>query len=131
MTSTSTPRTVPESVASPSDLAVLVALHEKLDAEILSELLGTHLSSVDALCEQLQAAARHEDWAGAGEIARQIAAKTGVLGFRGVTNAARSFAVAAEEKIDAHVLRNGAQMVVFEHERLRLAIELQYPDLLV
>ena len=131
MTSTSTPRTLPESVASPGDLVVLVSLHEKLDEEILGELLRTHLSAVDALCEQLQAVSRREEWPTAADITRQIAAKTGVLGFRAVTNAAKSFAAAADEKLEAHLLRNGAQMVVFEHERLRLAIELQYPELLV
>ena len=110
---------------------MLVSLHEKLDEEILSELLRTHLSAVDVLCEQLQAAARHEDWPQAAEIGRQIMAKTGVLGFRAVTSAARSFAAAADDKLSVHLLRNGAQMVVFEHERLRLAIELQYPELLV
>jgi len=131
MASTSTPRTLSQSVASPGDLAVLAQLRASLDEEILSEVLRAHLSGVDELCEQLQAAGRRGDWREAAAVARQIVAKTAVLGFRAVTNAAKSFAAAADEKLEAHMLRNGAQMVVFEHERLRLAIALQHPDLLV
>jgi len=131
MTSTSTPRQVPETIASPSDLATLVALRLSLGDEILSELLSTHLAAVDALSEELQAASRRADWPLAMQLACDVAAKSGELGFRAVTNAARSFAAAAADKLEPHQLRNGVQMVVFEHERLRLAIKLQFPELLV
>jgi hypothetical protein len=131
MSSTSSPKQVPESIVCASDLAVLEALRTGMGDDLLREVLTTGFARVDELCEQLQGATRRGDWPKAADIALDIADKIANMGFRTVTCAARSFAAATEENIDPHVLRNGAQMVVFEHERLRLGIELQFPELLV
>lgn len=122
---------LPDTVASANDLAALAALRAKMGDDLVKEVLGTELARVDDLCEKLQAATRCSEWQDSARLALEIAARAGGLGFRRVTNAARSFAAATEAKLDPHMLRNGAQMVVFEHERLRLGIELQFPELLV
>jgi hypothetical protein len=46
-----------------------------------------------------------------------------------MTAAARGFAKAAREGAGAHDLRNEAQLIVGEHERVRLALANLYPDL--
>jgi hypothetical protein len=131
MPSTSTPRKVPETSASARDLATVAALHASLGGQVLKNVLQMHFARADELCEELQAARRRSEWHKAGGLALQLAAKTAGLGFHAVTNAARSFALATQDDVDAHTLRNGAQLVVFEHERLRLAIIIEYPELLV
>ena len=131
MPSTSSPRKVPETIASASDVAVLATLNASLGAKTLGAVLKDHLADVDRLCEKLQTAGRRGQWATAAELAIDIADVSANLGFRSLTNAARSFAAATSEKVDVHTLRNGAQMVVFEYERLRLGIAVEFPDLLV
>jgi hypothetical protein len=131
MPSTSTPWKVPKTIASARDLAVIAALHASLGERALKDVLQMHFTRADELCEDLQAASRRGEWHKAAGMALQLAAKTAGLGFHAVTNAARSFALATQDDVDAHTLRNGAQLVVFEHERLRLAIIVEYPELLV
>jgi len=131
MTSTSSPRQIPETVASANDLATLAALRDALGDDVLQELLNAGFANVDQRCEELQAASRQSNWPKAADIALDIADKIANLGFRSVAGAARSFAAATCENVDPHMLRNGAQMVVFEFERLRLGIGLQMPELLV
>ena len=46
-----------------------------------------------------------------------------------MTSAARGFAAAARQGASAHTLRNEAQKIVCEHERVRLALANLYPDL--
>ena len=131
MPSTSAPRIVPETIASARDLATVAALHASQGEQMLKDVLQMHFARADELCEELQAASRRSEWHRAAGLALQLAAKTAGLGFHAVTSAARSFALAAQDDVDAHTLRNGAQLVVFEHERLRLAIIIEYPELLV
>jgi len=131
MTSTSAPRKIPGTIASASDAATLTVLRESLGEEVLRQILKECLGDINANCERLQVAARRAKWPAAADIAADIADQSANLGFRTLTGAARSFAAATDAKLDVHTLRNGAQMIVFEYERLRLAIAVEYPDLLV
>jgi hypothetical protein len=106
-------------------------LNASLGAATLGEILRAQLASIDKYCEGLQAATRRAQWTEAARIAGEIANESANLGFRSLTSAARGLAAATSEKVDVHTLRNGAQMVVFEYERLRLAIAVEFPELLV
>jgi hypothetical protein len=46
-----------------------------------------------------------------------------------MTAAARGFAQAARDGADPHDLRNTAQLIVWEHERVRRSLANLYPDL--
>ena len=120
-----------EARARARDLAAFDMLRASLGADTLNDVLQAHLVTTDELCEALETASRREEWQNAARLALDLAGSAVGLGFDAVTAAARSFAAAAHEKADVHALRNRLQMVVFEHERLRLAIELAFPELLV
>ncbi len=129
MTSTSTTADFPEPDSpGESDGAMFAAL-EKEYGETLKSALNIYLATSDELCDALQEAAACAHWQEAARLALKIGVAASNMGFEPVAHAARSFADAAYAHTTAHGLRNGAQMVVFEYERLRLALESAFPEL--
>lgn len=128
MTPTSTALTFVEP-GSPgeTDNAVFAAL-ETAFGETLKDLLNDYVATSDALCEALQVSAGCAHWQEAARLALKIGAAAADLGFRPITIAARNFADATYQNTSAHGMRNGAQMVVFEYERMRLALASRFPD---
>ena len=129
MTSTSTDQ-IPAETDAPgaSDEAVFAQLETTYGAE-LKNVLSLYLENSDALCQRLQDAAACAYWQEAVRVALKIGQEADALGFHRVATAARDFADAAYHADDAHALRNGAQTVVFEYERFRLALEMHFTDL--
>lgn len=110
-----------------ADSAAFAAL-ETAFGDTLKDLLADYVTTSDALCEALQVAAGCAHWQEAARLALKIGAAAADMGFRPITIAARNFADATYQNTSAHGMRNGAQMVVFEYERLRLALGSRFPD---
>jgi len=110
-----------------SDHAVFAQL-ETAFGGALKDVLARYLAISDGLCQRLQDASGCAHWQEAVRVALQIGHEADELGFHRVAQAARGFADAAYHADDAHSLRNGAQTVVFEYERFRLALEMRFPD---
>jgi hypothetical protein len=129
MTSTSAAQ-IPAEADAPgaSDEAVFAHLETTYAAE-LKNVLTLYLENSDALCQRLQDAAACAYWQEAVRVALRIGREADELAFHRVATAARGFADAAYHADDAHSLRNGAQNVVFEYERFRLALEMRFSDL--
>lgn len=122
-TSTSLPETPGD-----SDSALFAAL-EKTFGDTLKDALGVYITTSDELSEALQEAAACAHWQEAARLALKIGSAATEMGFAPVARAARAFTDATYAHSTAHGLRNGAQMVVFEYERLRLALEARFPEL--
>ncbi len=128
MSSTSTvPNANAPGAPGEADSATFAAL-ETAFGDTLKDLLNDYVATSDALCEALQTAAGCAHWQEAARLAIKIGAAAADMGFRPITAAARAFADATYQNTTAHGLRNGAQMVVFEYERLRLALESRFPE---
>jgi len=129
MTSTSAAQ-IPAETDAPgaSDEAVFAHLETTYAAE-LKTVLALYLENSDALCQRLQDAAACAYWQEAVRAALQIGHEADALGLHRVATAARGFADATYHADDAHALRNGAQTVVFEYERFRLALAMHFPFL--
>ena len=93
------------------------------------EILKSYIETTEQLCTALNAASGDDNWQQAGRLAQDIAGSASGLGLLAMTAAARSFANAAREGASAHSLRNSAQMIVVEHDRVRQVLENLYPDL--
>ena len=129
MTSTSAAQNPAETDApGASDETVFAQLEAIYGAE-LKNVLTLYLENSDALCQHLQDAASCAYWQEAVRFALKIGHEADALGFHRVATAARGFADAAYHADDAHALRNGAQTVVFEYERFRLALAMHFPFL--
>ena len=130
MTSTSAAQNPAETDApGAADEAVFAHLESTYGAE-LKNVLTLYVENSDALCQHLQDAASCAYWQEAVRVALKIGHEADELGFHRVATAARGFADATYHADDAHALRNGTQMVVFEYERFRLALEMHFPDLI-
>jgi hypothetical protein len=128
MTPTSTaPISVEPGSPGETDSAAFAAL-ETAFGDTLKDLLADYVAMSDEACEALQIAAGCAHWQEAARLALKIGAAAGDMGFRPITIAARNFADATYQNTSAHGMRNGAQMVVFEYERLRLALQSRFPD---
>ena len=119
----------PQSEAPPIDAIAFAALEKSLGLPTLIEILHSYVKTAEDLCAALAKASAASDWIEAGRVAQDIAGAAGGLGLAAMTAAARGFAMQARESDDGHALRNGAQMVVGEHVRVRLALSNLYPDL--
>lgn len=130
MTSTSaTPKPLaPGTSPGASDDAIFAAL-ETAFGDKLGPALNDYFTTADDLCEQLQDAAACAHWLEASRLAAQIRIGADGLGFSPIVYAARVFADTAHNNASAHGMRNAAQMVVFEYERMRLALLARFPDL--
>lgn len=129
MTSTSTASNspAPDGFGS-SDEAVFAALEARF-GDKLGAALNDYLKISDDLCEQLQDAAACAHWMEAARVSGRIREAADDMGFTHVVYAARAFADTAHNQAPAHGIRNSAQTVVFEYERMRLALMARYPDL--
>lgn len=129
MTSTSTAAKSPiEDGPGQSDETIFAALELRF-GDKLGPALNDYFAQSDELCELLQDAAACAHWMEAARLSAQMREGAAELGFTPVVYAARAFADTAHNQAPAHGLRNSAQMVVFEYERMRLALMARYPDL--
>lgn len=128
MTSTPARQILPEIEAvTASDAPVFARLETAFGAELQAILHG-YLEISDRYCIRLQDAAACAHWQEAVRAALIIGEEADELGFHRVAKAAREFADATYSEDQPHALRNGAQMVVFEYERFRMALEMRFPE---
>ncbi|MGA7673754.1 MAG: ATP-binding protein [Rhizomicrobium sp.] len=125
-----------ETAASPSqapvpaiDAAAFAALEKSVGSATLIEILKSYVETAEQLCSALEAASDGANWQQAARLAQDIAGSASGLGLLAMTAAARGFAASARQGANAHALRNDAQKIVVEHERVRRALANLYPDL--
>ena len=124
------PKDVPQQqTVAAIDAPAFAALEKSLGLSTLIEILQSYIKTAEELCEKLAQSSQEEDWEDAARIAQDIAGAAGGLGLAALTAAARGFTHKARDSHDAHELRNAAQMIVGEHERVRRALANLYPDL--
>ncbi|MGC9952790.1 MAG: Hpt domain-containing protein [Rhizomicrobium sp.] len=111
------------------DVIAIAALEKSVGAATLIEILKSYIETTEQLCAALDAASGDANWQQAARLAQDIAGSASGLGLPATAAAARGLAQAAREGASAHVLRNDAQKIVCEHERVRLALVHLYPDL--
>jgi signal transduction histidine kinase/HPt (histidine-containing phosphotransfer) domain-containing protein len=111
------------------DAPAFAALEKSLGLTTLIEILQSYVKTAEELCERLAQSSQEEDWDDAARIAQDIAGAAGGLGLAALTAAARGFTHKARDHGDVHELRNAAQTIVTEHERVRRALANLYPDL--
>ena len=118
----------PESTAA-IDASAFSALEKSVGVATLVEILKSYIESAETLCTALGEASDEANWQEAVRLAQDIAGSAGGLGLTAMTAAARGFAQAARDGASAHELRNTAQLIVWEHERVRRSLGNLYPDL--
>lgn len=111
------------------DAAAFTALEKSVGVETLVEILKSYIESAERLCQALGEASDDANWQEAVRLAQDIAGSAGALGLTAMTAAARGFAQAARDGAAAHDLRNTAQLIVWEHERVRRSLANLYPAL--
>ena len=111
------------------DAAAFAALEKSVGVQTLVEILKSYIETTEQLCAALSAASSDENWQQAARLAQDIAGSASGLGLLAMTAAARGFANAAREGASPHALRNDAQTIVVEHDRVRQVLENLYPDL--
>ena len=117
-----------ESMAS-IDPATFAALEKSFGTATLLEILRSYFTSAEQLCRALGEASNDANWQEAVRLAQDIAGSAGGLGLTAMTAAARGFAQAARDGADPHELRHTAQLIVWEHERVRRSLANLYPEL--
>ncbi|HEY0281785.1 MAG TPA: ATP-binding protein, partial [Rhizomicrobium sp.] len=120
---------IPQETTAAIDAAAFAALEKSVGATTLIEILKSYIETTERLCTSLGAASAEANWQQAARLAQDIAGSSSGLGLLAMTAAARGFAAAARQGADAHTLRNDAQMIVIEQERVRRALANLYPDL--
>jgi signal transduction histidine kinase/HPt (histidine-containing phosphotransfer) domain-containing protein len=118
-----------EDMTAAIDPKAFAALEKSVGAKTLVEILTSYVESAESLCAALGAASSEDDWDQATRLAQDIAGSASGLGLLAVTAAARSFATAAREGADPPTLRDKAQKVVVQYERVRKALVDLYPEL--
>ena len=111
------------------DPAAFAALEKSFGLTTLLEILKSYIVSAEQLCKALGEASRESNWDEAVRLAQDIAGSAGGLGLTAMTAAARGFAQAAREGASPHELRNTAQLIVWEQERVRRSLTNLYPEL--
>jgi signal transduction histidine kinase/HPt (histidine-containing phosphotransfer) domain-containing protein len=111
------------------DAAAFAALEKSVGVTTLVEILRSYIDSAEQLCRALGEASDDSNWQEAVRLAQDIAGSAGGLGLTAMTAAARGFAQSARDGADPHDLRNTAQLIVWEHERVRRSLANLYPDL--
>lgn len=117
-----------DSVAS-IDAPAFSALEKSLGLTTLLEILQSYMKTAEELCARLSNASESESWDDAARVAQDIAGAAGGLGLAALTAAARGFTQKARDGEDPGSLRNAAEAIVGEHERVRKALSNLYPDL--
>jgi signal transduction histidine kinase/HPt (histidine-containing phosphotransfer) domain-containing protein/CheY-like chemotaxis protein len=123
------PEPPPQDSIAAIDAAAFAALEKSLGATTLIEILKSYIETAEQLCRALDQASESANWQDASRIAQDIAGSAGGLGLAAMTTAARGFAQQARENAPTPELRNTAQLIVWEHERVRRALANLYPDL--
>jgi len=118
----------PDSVAA-IDPGAFAALEKSVGLGTLIEILKSYIESAERLCRALGEASDDANWQEAVRLAQDIAGSAGGLGLTAMTAAARGFAQQARDGASSHELRNTAQLIVWEHERVRRSLANLYPDL--
>jgi signal transduction histidine kinase/HPt (histidine-containing phosphotransfer) domain-containing protein len=111
------------------DPAAFAALEKSVGIATLVEILKSYIESAEKLCHALGEASDDANWQEAVRLAQDIAGSAGGLGLTAMTAAARGFAQQARDGAPSHELRNTAQLIVWEHERVRRSLANLYPDL--
>jgi hypothetical protein len=117
------------SLQSAIDAAVLEAMQSASGDDVLKSAIKSYLAAADELHAKLEDALIDARWQDAERLARSIAGLARDMGFLALSTAARGLVDAAQDEGDQHHLRNEAQMVIIEHERLRLQLAGVCPDL--
>ncbi len=104
-------------------------MEKSVGVSTLVEILKSYIETAETLCAALDAASEDANWEQAGRLAQDIAGSAGGLGLSAMTARARGFAAAAREGASASALRNEAQSILREHQRVRQALTNLYPDL--
>jgi HPt (histidine-containing phosphotransfer) domain-containing protein len=118
----------PDTIAA-IDGTAFAALERSVGVTTLIEILKSYIETTEHLCAALATASDDADWPQAGRLAQDIAGSASGLGLLAMTAAARAFATAARQGASAHALRNDAQKIVCEHERVRRVLANLYPEL--
>jgi hypothetical protein len=106
---------------------IIAALEKSLGAAPLRQRLRSYVASADRLVAALEAAGAGGNWHAAARLAEGVAASARELGFRAMCRAAGNFDAEVRRGCAPHTLRNNAQMVVVEHEHLRMVVESLHP----
>jgi signal transduction histidine kinase/HPt (histidine-containing phosphotransfer) domain-containing protein len=123
------PEPPPAESAAAIDPSAFSALEKSVGIATLIEILKSYVESAEKLCTALGQASDDANWQEAVRLAQDIAGSAGGLGLTAMTAAARGFAQAARDGASPHELRNTAQLIVWEHERVRRSLANLYPDL--
>jgi signal transduction histidine kinase len=123
------PERPPTGSAAAIDPQAFADLEKSFGMATLVEILKSYIASAESLCRALGDASQKANWEEATRLAQDIAGSAGGLGLIAMTAAARGFAQAARDGASAHELRNTAQLIVWEHERVRRSLINLYPDL--
>jgi signal transduction histidine kinase/HPt (histidine-containing phosphotransfer) domain-containing protein len=119
----------PTDSAAAIDPAAFASLEKSIGVQTLLDVLRSYIESAEKLCRALGEASHRDDWPEAARLAQDLAGSAGGLGLLAITAAARGFAQAARDGADPHDLRNTAQLIVWEHERVRRSLVHLYPEL--
>jgi signal transduction histidine kinase/HPt (histidine-containing phosphotransfer) domain-containing protein len=111
------------------DSPAFAALEKSLGLPTLIEILQSYGATAEKLCADLVQASEKDAWDDATRIAQDIAGAAGGLGLTALAAAARAFAQMAREGDSASVLKDAAQSVLGEHQRVRRALANLYPEL--
>jgi hypothetical protein len=128
MTSTSAAMHPVPDAPGAADEAMFAALETAFGDE-LKDVLTRYIETSDRISEALQDISACAHWQEAARLALQIGSAAADMGFRPITKAARAFADDAYKHTSSSELRNDAQTVVFEYERMRMALERRFPEL--
>jgi HPt (histidine-containing phosphotransfer) domain-containing protein len=120
----------PQSLATAAiDAPAFAALEKSLGLTTLIEILQSYMTTAEDLCRNLSDASGQEQWDDAARIAQDIAGAAGGLGLAALTQAARGFTQKAREGSTPENLREAADTVMGEHQRVCRALANLYPDL--
>jgi len=111
------------------DAPAFAALEKSLGLTTLIEILQSYMTTAEDLCRDLSSASGQEQWDDAARIAQDIAGAAGGLGLAALTQAARGFTQKAREGGSPENLREAADTVMDEHQRVCRALANLYPDL--
>ena len=119
----------PPAVSAAIDAPAFAALEKSLGLATLIEILQSYMKTAEDLCHDLSSASGQEQWDDAARIAQDIAGAAGGLGLAALTQAARGFTQKAREGGSPENLREAADTVMGEHQRVCRALANLYPDL--
>ena len=111
------------------DPAAFAALEKSFGAATLLDILKSYIDSAERLCRALGEASNGANWREATRLAQDIAGSASGLGLTAMSTAARGFAQTVREGASPDELRNTAQLILWEHQRVRRSLANLYPDL--